>query len=547
MSETGLNIFRLNIDGSFDEISYENIKDVFTIVNILAIYVSQKKTMYIWIGRNATQALKIHISNIRVLVKEEFPDFRIIRNFTFEMRDEPFDFFNNLHISKEELYQIIDYQEEVMLPILKEIDNLRVKLNSFIESKDYGNAIKISENIIVLANQIEDDAVLEEQKRIVTECKSKNEEKKLIDEIVESASAIEKEFSNFIEAEEFLKAHQLIEGFEKRFSDKYDLSLIPAIKALLSKEQKIWKKEQNRLVKALNKLENDFFLALKNLEVESAITLLEKGRALFLNLLNEEIKFKWKGFEAEIQIAKEKAILIEKCDLFFKDYINLKKEFKFSTITTRLTELLENVKDLKVVDYKKKLEDLQVEIKSTKDSYNKKLAKITELEKKVENNQENNLLDNVLENCKDIVELAKSIDKLEIEKKYISIFSQTEEAIEDRRIFKEKQNKLKKELSQLKKEIEASLKQMDIEKVKNLIDKSEIYLSELFDDIVKESWNEVNKRFKLARDLIQKVDSLSKNGFMALESKSYKDSLKDYSQIIGLIQGYNKQIEGKVS
>ena len=56
MSETGLKIFKLNFDGSFDEISYENIKDVFTIVNILAIYMSQKKTMYIWIGSNATQA-----------------------------------------------------------------------------------------------------------------------------------------------------------------------------------------------------------------------------------------------------------------------------------------------------------------------------------------------------------------------------------------------------------------------------------------------------------------------------------------------------------
>ena len=127
MSETGLKIFKLNFDGSFDKISYENIKDVFTIVNILAIYMSQKKTMYIWIGSNATQALKNHISNIRVLVKEEFPDFRIIRNFTFEMRDEPFEFFKNLNISKEELYKIIDYQEKVMLPTLRKIETLRSK------------------------------------------------------------------------------------------------------------------------------------------------------------------------------------------------------------------------------------------------------------------------------------------------------------------------------------------------------------------------------------------------------------------------------------
>ncbi|MHA1933381.1 MAG: hypothetical protein ACW96X_12625, partial [Promethearchaeota archaeon] len=107
MSQNAVKIFKLNFDGTFDEISYENIKEVFTIVNILAIYITTKKIMYIWIGRNATQALKNHISNIRVLVKEEFPDFRIIRNFTFEMREEPFEFFKNLDLNKEDLYKLI--------------------------------------------------------------------------------------------------------------------------------------------------------------------------------------------------------------------------------------------------------------------------------------------------------------------------------------------------------------------------------------------------------------------------------------------------------
>jgi len=547
MSETGLKIFRLNINGSFDEISYENIKDVFTIVNILAIYVPQKKTMYIWIGRNAIQALKIHISNIRVLLKEEFPDFRIIRNFTFEMRDEPYDFFKNLDISKEELYTIIDYQEEVMLPILREVDNLRTKLNNFIESEDYANAIKTSEDIIVLANKIEDDAVLVEQKRLITEIKSKNEEKEIIDEILEGASAIEKEFSNLIEAKEFLKAHQLIEEFEKSFRDKYDLSLIPTIKALLLREEKIWKKEQNRLVKVLNKLENDFFLALKNLEVESAIRVLEKGKSMFLNLVNDEIKSKWDGYDVEIQITKEKVKLIKKCDVFIGEYAKLKEDFQFNTITTRLIDLLENVKNLKIADYRKKLEDIQIEVNLAEDSYNKKLVKIAELEKKIKIDQSNNLLDNIIENYQNIIKLAISVNKSEIEKKYSSILTQTEEANENKRIFEEKQKKLKNELSQIEKEILTFLKNMDVEKVESLIEKSEIHLAEVVDNALKESWNDINKRVELARDLIQKVETLSKNGFMALESKSYEDSLKNYDQIVSLIQGYSKQIKGKVS
>ena len=122
MSQQAIKIFKLNFDGTFDEIAYENIKDVFTIVNILAIYVQKKKIMYVWIGRNATRSLKNHVAQIREKIKEEFPDYRIIRNITCEMRSEPFEFFENLGITKEELFEQIKYQEKVVIPILDKIE-----------------------------------------------------------------------------------------------------------------------------------------------------------------------------------------------------------------------------------------------------------------------------------------------------------------------------------------------------------------------------------------------------------------------------------------
>jgi hypothetical protein len=546
MSETGLKIFKLNFDGSFDEISYKNIRDVFTIINILAIYLSQKKTMYIWIGRNATQALKNHISNIRILVKEEFPDFRIIRNFTFEMRDEPFEFFKNLKISKEELYKIIDYQEKVMLPTLNEIDALRSKLEILIESEDYDNAIKTSEEIIALANKIEDDAVLTEQKRLINEIKSKNEDKKIVDEISEKGTTLDNKFTKLIEEKEYLKAHQLVEEFEMKFRDTYDLSLIPIVKELLSKEKKKWKKEQDRLIKLLNKLETDLFLALKNLEIEKANNLMEIGKSLFLNLLNEEIKLKWGGFETDIQTAKQKVDLIGVCENFLESYVTLKENFQFKSINTELNSLLKKVQYLDIPDYKKKLENIQKEINSAEESYNKKLTEIAELEKKIRSNQKDNLIDDTLKNCQSILKLVKSINKSDLEEKYSVILSQTEEAIETRRIFEEKQESLKEELNQLNKGIDTSLKRMDIEKAGDIIVKSKIFLAELVDDKVKEKWNKLEKEFHLAKDLIQNVEYLGKDGILALESKSYKDCLNKYEEIVSLIQGYNKQIQGKV-
>ncbi|MFX1292510.1 MAG: hypothetical protein ACFFAG_16320 [Promethearchaeota archaeon] len=546
MSETGFKIFKLNFDGSFDEVSYENIKDVFTIVNILAIYISQKKTMYIWIGSNATQALKNHISNIRVLVKEEFPDFRIIRNFTFEMREEPFEFFKNLNISKEELYKIIDYQEKIMLPALRKIDSLRTKLEDHIGSEDYPNAIKTSEEIMVLANKIEDNAVLTEQKRLIIDIKSKNEDKKIVDKLLENASSVEEEFSKLIESKQFLKAHQLVEEFEKKFSSTYDLSQIPTVEELLSREKKIWKNEQDRLIKVLNKLETDLFLALKNLEIEKANNIMGKGKVFLLDLINDDVKLKWEGFENEIQTTKQKAELINVCDDFINEYAKLKEDFQFNTITRKLNELLKRVQNLEILGYKKKLEDIKKEINVAEESYNKKLAEIAELEKKIKSTQKNNLIDETLRNCQSILKLIKSINKSDLEERYSLILSQTEEVIENRRIFEEKQKSLKKELNQLNKEIHTSLKCMDIAKAGEIIIKSKFFLSELVDDKIKENWNKLEKNFYTAKDLVHNVENLGREGILALESKSYKECLTKYEEIISLIQGYNKNIQEKV-
>ena len=153
MVENIVKTFKLNYDGTFDEIAYENIKDVFTIVNILAIYIQKIKIMYIWIGRNATQALKNHVAQIRVLLKEEFPQFRIIRNITFDMRSEPYEFFNNLNITKKELYEIINFQEKTVLPVLEKIDELKEKSENSIESEQYKRAIELLKEIIGLAER----------------------------------------------------------------------------------------------------------------------------------------------------------------------------------------------------------------------------------------------------------------------------------------------------------------------------------------------------------------------------------------------------------
>ena len=540
MSQNVVKIFKLNFDGTFDEIAYANIKEVFTIVNILAIYVTTKKIMYVWIGSNATQALKNHISNIRVLVKEEFPDFRIIRNFTFEMREEPFEFFKNLELNKEDLYKLIDYQEKVMLPTLKKIKNLKKTLPKLVDSEEYSNAIKISEEIVKLAKEINDDALQIEQKRLISELTAKGADKEIINELEEVAMGVDKEFSNLIKTEEFLKAHIIVEEFEKIYSKKYDLSLINSARELISKEKKIWKKEQERLIKELTKLENDFFLAIKNLEIENAIKILERGKSLFQNLINDEVKKKWDQFDDKLQIAKQKAELVKVIDVFIKKSEEMKVNYQFKALKNEINTLLTKVQKLNITDYQKKLEDLKTDIVSAEEGYNKKLAEIENLEKEIKKNQKSNLIDDVLRDCQKIIQIAQSINKTEVIEKYSIALEQTEKAIEEIKIIEEKQEKLRNELEQMEKNLASLLKTMDLAKLEKILEKSKMLLIELVDEEIKKNWVILEKKYISARDLIVNIENLSKSGLNSLNDKSYRESLDFYEQIINQIQSYNK-------
>jgi hypothetical protein len=496
--------------------------------------------MYVWIGRNASQALKNHISNIRVLVKEEFPDFRIIRNFTFEMRGEPFDFFKNLDLKKEELYNLIDYQEKVMLPTIRKIERLKKSTEKLVVAEEYNDAIKNAEKVINLAKKINDDALLIEQQKFITEITVKSADKVIIDEIEEEAIEIDKLFSELIITKEFLNAHKIIEKFEKKNSEKYDLSLISSARELISKEKKIWKKEQERLVKELTKLENDLFLAIKNLEIDQASKIMERGKSLFSNLINDEVKKKWDKFDNDIQSAKQKAELGKSIEDFIKKSEDMKNNFQFSALEKDINDFLIKTQHLKITDYQKKLEDLKAKILSAELDYNKKIAEIDALEKSINKKQKSNLIDEVLKECNKIIQIAQSVKKSKIIENYSLILEQTEKAIEERRLFEKMQKKLEIELKQLEGKLSSSLKVMDLAKLGKIVEKSKLLLIELVDEEIKKNWVAYEKKYNFTRELIEKIEKLSESGLCALDKRSYRESLNIYEQIISQIQDYNK-------
>lgn len=538
MIENVIKTFKLNYNGTFDEIAYENIKDVFTIVNILAIYIQKIKTMYIWIGRNATQALKNHVAKIRVILKEEFPQFRIIRNITFDMRSETYEFFNNLNITKEELYEIINYQEKTVLPVLEKIDELKEKSEKSIESKQYKSAIELLKEIIGLAEKIQDDALVTEQKRLISKLTEKFENQQIVSEIEQETKIVEKEYNELIKAKNILKAHELVEAFIKKCETDYDLSLIPSAKELIIKEKKKWNAEQEKTINDLSILEKDFKLSLENLEISEATEMYEKALILTSNLIEEKIKNKWKGFSNNIQDAKDKFEFIKKFDHFSEEIIKLKEAHLYNEIKLKIEVLIKQVEQIDLPEYRGKLDVINKEVDSAEESYNRILEEIGNLEEEIIDNQKNNQFEKNLRDCEKIIELGKSINKSELIKIYTTILEQTKEQIKNKKEFEEKQRLLKEELTKLENRFTSSIKTMEIKNIKEILEKGEEFLNKLVDDEIKEKWDNFKAKFHSAKQLLENIEILSKNGMDALNRGSCPDSLDSFEQIIHQLQEY---------
>ena len=509
MSQNLIKTFRLNYDGTFEEIDYHNIKDVFTIVNILAIYIQKKRIMYVWIGKSATQALKNHIVKIRVLLKDKFPQFRILRNITFEMRSEPYDFFENLNIDKEELYAHINHQEKVVLPIIEKIDELKTKAEKLIKSQEFDKAVVNLEEVIVFAQKIKDEATIREQRKRISDLTQQGDDKKIISKIEEAALKAEKEYTNLLGENDIVGAYKVVESFENSFETTYDLSLILSAKNLISKAKKKWNSEKAKLETDLFKLGKDFINSVDIMEYDKAFEIFKTGKKILSPLIDDKIRNNWEGFENKLQELKLNVDLVEKFENLSKDSIQLKKEHQYKEINSRIKKLIKEFQEVDLPEYQSKLDLLQKDIAYAEEFYHKTLGSIEELEKKTEEDKKSSKLDDVVKDCLSLIGFAKEIDLFSTVDRFELILEETKKEIKERQKREEEQQKLKINLSKLEKNLESSIKSLKLTKAKEILEKGKLMSSNVVDVEVRLHWDDLEKVYKKAekkRDLMSEID-----------------------------------------
>ena len=435
MEISNLKIFKLDYSGSFDEISIENaqIIDFFTLIDILAIYVPIQKRMYIWVGKNATQSLRSYIPDVRMRFSEKLPELKILRNITIESGSEPSDFFQFINFNWDQLKAHIKEQEVKLEPIIREITSSKRKLADAVKQEDYGEGIKISENIIQLAKEINDKALEKEQEDLIKDLKEKSKIKSSAENVEGEAHEIKIKFDTLIKTnkpEDIVEAHSIVEQFKKKYQESVDLTKIHTPNDLITKDKNIWfsfTREQQEISKEINQLKENLNRAMEKLEITNVEVTMTRAKDLLLRTVDEEIKKEWSEIDSRYLDWKRKNVTIAKIEESIEESLKLKDNFQFEEAISKLESTIELIQDKEIIEYSKKLQEMRNEILQAEEDYIKIRERIAVLDERIKENRKNNLLDSALINCKNLIKLAETIKKPDI----VLEFSQKLEEITD--------------------------------------------------------------------------------------------------------------------
>ena len=242
LESKNLKIFKLKYGGKIAERaeSISEAIELFSSVNIVAIYVINEKRLYNWIGQNASRTLKNYIVQFRDLFREEYPDLRVLRYITVESKEEPFDFFQSIGISKELLHGQIEKQEDKLQPVIDEINELKNKIDDLFESEEYEEAINFANKILDLAKGIDDKSLIKDQEEFIAEADLRIKTKKILEDLQDEKKIIQEQLYSLDTDDDIIDFHKNLEGFKQKYGEYVKFSKFPEIQNMITKEVDIW-------------------------------------------------------------------------------------------------------------------------------------------------------------------------------------------------------------------------------------------------------------------------------------------------------------------
>jgi hypothetical protein len=312
--------------------------------------------------------------------------------------------------------------------IISEIDQLKVIANNHYLMKKYYEAIKISEEIIDLAQKGDMKSIITEQKHFIANIRNSIDSGKELLFFDEEFKELDKSVRIFLSKGDITDAHLLTEAFRHKFENVVDFQSIPSVNDLIIDVENLWNaflNNQGNLKKQLGPLEIQFTSYLNTNNILLAGNILSQAKLILKNVNNKNLEDQWKELEINLTSIKKKEFLEEKVKSEIEHINKLTDDYKFDEAGKSVDALMELMDKEDLISYNRQFEMKKKTIIDAENKYNKLITEINTLEIIIKDNISSGLFQETLSNCDQIVKISRFIGK----DKYVEMYSQLSDDI----------------------------------------------------------------------------------------------------------------------
>lgn len=313
--------------------------------------------------------------------------------------------------------------QRAQIRIISEIDQLKVIANNHYLMRKYYEAIKISEEIIELAQKGDMKSIITEQKHFIANIRNSIKNGKDLVFFDDEFKEVEKKVRSYLSKGDIAEAQTLTEAFRHKFENVVDFQSIPSVNDLIIEVDNLWNaflKEQGTFKKQLGSLEIQFTSYLSTNNILLAENILTKAKLILKDVNNKILTSQWKDLEDNLFSKKKNKTLVEKVNSGIENINNLTDDYKFDEARKSVDVLMELAQKEDLKSYNKQFEIKKKTIIDAENKYNKLITEINALEKTIKDNFTSGLFQEALLNCDQIVKISRFIGK----NKYVDMYSQ---------------------------------------------------------------------------------------------------------------------------
>ena len=318
--------------------------------------------------------------------------------------------------------------QRAQIRIISEIDQLKVIANNHYLMKKYYEAIKISEEIIDLAQKGDLKSIITEQKHFIANIRNSIDNGKDLLFFDEEFKEVEKIVRSYLSKGDITDAHLLTEAFRHKFENVVDFQSIPSVNGLIIQVENLWNaflNNQGTLKKQLGPLEIQFTSYLNTNNILLAEDILSKAKLILKNVNNKNLEDQWEELEINLTSIKKKEFLEEKVKSEIENINKLTDDYKFDEAGKSVDALMELMDKEDLISYNRQFEMKKKTIIDAENKYNKLITEINTLEIIIKDNISSGLFQQALSNCDQIVKISRFIGK----DKHVEMYSQLSDDI----------------------------------------------------------------------------------------------------------------------